>query len=63
MTNGNVLTFDSLVQSGMLFGMPDSFLRTKAQDIFDTELPEPGKYAVGNIFFPPGSDKDEKIID
>jgi len=47
----------------MLFGMPDSFLRTKAQDIFDTELPEPGKYAVGNIFFPPGGDKDDKIID
>lgn len=40
----------------MLFGMPDSFMRTKAKELFDTELPPLGEYAVGNIFFPPGSD-------
>lgn len=38
--------------AGMLFGMPDSFLRTKAQEVFGTELPPLGEYAVGNVFFP-----------
>ena len=52
-----------LYSLGMLFGMPDSFMRAKAQELFNTELPESGNYAVGNIFFPPGSNKDDKMID
>lgn len=40
----------------MLFGMPDSFMRKQAKEIFGVELPKSGYYAVGNIFFPPGSD-------
>lgn len=42
--------------AGMLFGMPDSFMRTKAKELFGAELPPTGEYAVGNVFFPPGSD-------
>jgi len=42
--------------AGMLFGMPDSFMRLKAKENFGVELPEMGKYAVANVFFPPGSD-------
>lgn len=42
--------------SGMMFGMPDSFMRRKAKEQFGKDLPLAGKYAVGNIFFPPGSD-------
>jgi len=38
--------------AGMLFGMPDSFMRTKAQEVFGAELPPLGEYAVGNVFFP-----------
>jgi glutamate synthase (NADPH/NADH)/glutamate synthase (NADPH/NADH) large chain len=40
----------------MMFGMPDSFMRLKAKEQFGTDLPPSGQYAVGNIFFPPGSD-------
>lgn len=36
--------------------MPDSFMRTKAKELFGAELPAIGEYAVGNVFFPPGSD-------
>jgi len=42
--------------SGMLFGMPDSFMRTKAKELFKADLPPMGQYCVSNIFFPPGSD-------
>ena len=49
--------------SGMLFGMPESFMRAQAKELFGTELPAPGKYAVSNVFFPPGSDKDDKLSD
>ncbi|CAJ1962869.1 unnamed protein product [Cylindrotheca closterium] len=42
--------------AGMLFGMPDSFMRLKAKENFGVDLPEMGKYAVANIFFPPASD-------
>jgi glutamate synthase (NADH) len=48
---------------GMLFGMPDSFMRLKAKEAFGAELPEQGKYAVGNVFFPPGSDKKNIMAD
>ena len=43
--------------------MPDSFLRTKAKELFGTELPPMGEYAVGNIFFPPGSDTKSVMSD
>lgn len=51
------------IHIGMLFGMPDSFMRSKAQELFAVELPEFGKYAVSNVFFPPGSDNDGKMMD
>jgi len=43
---------------GMLFGMPDSFMRSEVQRLFQTELPETGRYAVANVFFPPGSQEN-----
>ena len=39
----------------MLFGMPDSFMRTKAKECFGAELPKQGEYAVANVFFPHGN--------
>ena len=38
---------------GMLFGMPDAFMRSKAKEAFGIELPPTGEYAVANVFFPP----------
>jgi hypothetical protein len=38
---------------GMLFGMPDAFMRLKAKETLNITLPPQGEYAVGNIFFPP----------
>lgn len=43
--------------------MPDSFMRLKAKDCFGVDLPESGKYAVGNVFFPPGSDTKNIMSD
>jgi glutamate synthase domain-containing protein 1 len=37
--------------------MPDSFMRSKAKELFGVELPAQGEYAVSNIFFPRGNDK------
>ena len=48
---------------GMLFGMPDSFMRAKAKECFGATLPASGKYAVANVFFPPGSDKKSVMSD
>mmetsp|Transcript_30072 Transcript_30072/g.72618 ORF Transcript_30072/g.72618 Transcript_30072/m.72618 type:complete len:1603 (-) Transcript_30072:2063-6871(-) len=39
--------------AGMLFGMPDAFMRAKAKESLGVELPPSGEYAVGNVFFPP----------
>lgn len=36
--------------------MPDSFMRIKAKEQFGKDLPDAGKYAVANVFFPAGSD-------
>jgi glutamate synthase (NADPH/NADH) len=47
----------------MLFGMPDSFMRSKAQELFGKDLPASGAYAVSNVFFPPGSDANGKMED
>jgi glutamate synthase domain-containing protein 1 len=41
----------------MLFGMPDSFMRTKAKELFSTDLPKMGDYAVANVFFAPKNEK------
>lgn len=41
--------------AGMMFGMPDSFMRSKAKECLGFELPKLGKYAVGNVFFPPAN--------
>jgi glutamate synthase (NADH) len=37
---------------GVLFGMPDSFMRAKALELFNYKLPKVGNYAVSNVFFP-----------
>ena len=47
----------------MLFGMPDAFMRSKANELFQTELPPRGEYAVSNIFFPPNSDATGTMSD
>jgi len=43
--------------AGMLFGMPDSFMRTKAKEHFGIDLPPQGQYAIANVFFPPGNNQ------
>jgi len=43
--------------------MPDSFMRSKAKDVFGVELPAFGEYAVSNVFFPPGSDSNAVMED
>ena len=48
---------------GMLFGMPDSFMRSEAQKLFGATLPKTGEYAVSNIFFPPGSDESGRMTE
>jgi glutamate synthase domain-containing protein 1 len=48
--------FRSSLFVGFLLGMPDNFMRSKAKELFAVDLPPAGQYAVGNIFFPPGSD-------
>jgi glutamate synthase domain-containing protein 1 len=47
----------------MLFGMPDSFMRSKAKELFNKELPAFGEYSVSNVFFPPGSAANGKMED
>jgi glutamate synthase (NADH) len=47
----------------MLFGMPDSFMRTQAQAHFGVSLPAAGEYAVANVFFPPHSDTSGKMAE
>ena len=41
------------IYKGMLFGMPDAFMRAKAKEALGKDLPPKGEFAVGNIFFPP----------
>jgi len=41
--------------------MPDSFMRSKAKELFNTDLPKAGEYAVSNVFFPPASDANGKM--
>jgi glutamate synthase domain-containing protein 1 len=47
----------------MLFGMPDSFMRSKAKELFGADLPVMGEYSVSNIFFPPGSDSTGRLAE
>mmetsp|Transcript_15721 Transcript_15721/g.43366 ORF Transcript_15721/g.43366 Transcript_15721/m.43366 type:complete len:1605 (-) Transcript_15721:48-4862(-) len=49
--------------SGMLLGMPDSFMRSEAQKLFGATLPASGEYSVGNVFFPPGSDESGRLAE
>lgn len=42
--------------AGILVGMPDSFMRAKAKELFNVELPPLGSYAVSNVFFPHGNE-------
>jgi glutamate synthase domain-containing protein 2/glutamate synthase domain-containing protein 1/glutamate synthase domain-containing protein 3 len=48
------LTFFGITTiAGVLFGMPDSFMRSKAKELFGVDLPNQGEYAVANVFFSP----------
>ena len=38
--------------AGMLTAIPDEFMRNEARRLFNAELPEIGRYAVGQIFLP-----------
>ncbi|MGG7053981.1 glutamate synthase large subunit [Nitrosomonas sp. ANs5] len=42
--------------AGILTGIPDAYMREIAQHDFDIDLPEPGRYSIGNIFLPPDPD-------
>ena len=53
----------SIMKTGFLLGMPDSFMRSQAKETFGVELPALGQYAVGNVFFPPGSDTKSTMGD
>jgi len=46
--------------AGILVGMPDSFMRSKAKELFGADLPPQGEYAVSNIFFPRASPKAQE---
>ena len=54
-------SFRCIKRLGMLFGMPDSFMRARAKELFGKDLPPKGRYAVANVFFPPGSDVSGKL--
>lgn len=41
--------------AGIMVGMPDSFMRSRAQELFGITLPSSGNYAVSNVFFPPNN--------
>ncbi|KAJ3166774.1 glutamate synthase [NADH] [Irineochytrium annulatum] len=42
--------------AGVMVAIPHEFYRDEALRLFDVELPEPGQYAVGNLFFKPDED-------
>ena len=44
--------------AGILTGLPHDFLRLVARSALGLELPEPGRYAAGNVFLP--TDPDER---
>ena len=44
--------------AGMLTALPHKLLRREAKELLGIELPEPGRYGVGNIFMP--TDEDER---
>ncbi|MBT8145938.1 MAG: glutamate synthase large subunit [Gammaproteobacteria bacterium] len=46
--------------AGILMGLPHSFFCKVAADELNAELPEPGKYAVGNLFLPQIIEEGEK---
>ncbi|MEX0903158.1 MAG: glutamate synthase central domain-containing protein, partial [Pseudohongiellaceae bacterium] len=46
--------------AGILVALPHSFFQLIARKDLGTELPEPGKYAVGNIFLPRKQQEREK---
>ena len=48
-----ISNINSILYKGMLFGMPDAFMRAKAKEALGKDLPPQGEYAVGNVFFPP----------
>ena len=44
--------------AGMLTALPHKLLRREAKELLGIELPEPGRYGVGNIFMP--TDEEER---
>ncbi len=43
--------------------MPDSFMRSKAKELFHVDLPPMGEYAVANVFFAPGYENTQAMKD
>ena len=48
--------------AGILMALPHSFLKRVAKDELNIELPEVGKYAVGNIFLPQIAEERAKSV-
>ena len=46
--------------AGLLFGLPEKFLRKVAREELGIELPEKESFGVGNIFFPTNPDERQK---
>ncbi|MEN1681224.1 MAG: glutamate synthase-related protein, partial [Planctomycetota bacterium] len=46
--------------AGILTALPHEFLHTVVKSDLGVELPEPGKFAVGNVFLPTDSDEREQ---
>jgi len=49
--------------AGILMGLPHSFFHKLARDELGAELPEAGKYAVGNIFLPQIREEEQRCRD
>ena len=48
--------------AGILLGLPDRFLRRGAAEELGIELPERGRYGVGNVFLPTASEERERCL-
>ncbi|MEE4185073.1 MAG: glutamate synthase central domain-containing protein, partial [Gammaproteobacteria bacterium] len=46
--------------AGILTALPLEFLARVAREAFGTELPEPGRYAAGNVFLPQLAEENER---
>ena len=48
--------------AGILLGLPDCFLRRAAAEELGVELPERGRYGVGNVFLPTAPEERERCL-